>query len=98
MDEYWFDNFSPGELSKFDPGYIGECKDFKMDNVNPARFQMTITHSGSDGGQFDWARINTESDQRGAQNTFLCFFHNYLDDDSSETSGECVADVKQNLE
>merc|ERR1712180_115884 len=72
LDNVGKDDFNRGTISKFSDATIGNCNNYDLGNTK-AEISMKITHSGSDGGKFNWIQVFSDKGH------YQCFFSSNLD-------------------
>ena len=84
LDNFFKDDFEDGEVSSFYGDNLGGCENWQhVSGKEVKQVDMTIQHWGSDGARFDWVKVFSD------QGFFKCYFHKFLDGDSTETGINC---------
>merc|ERR1712038_366644 len=73
LDNVGKDDFNRGTISTFSGNNLGECENFDLSNTHSTDISMKLTHSGVDGGKFDWVQVFTDNGH------YECFFSAKLD-------------------
>merc|ERR1712168_1288527 len=82
LDNVGSDDYNRGTISTFAGSTIGNCNNYNMGNTRND-VSMKITHSGTDGGKFDWIKVYADSGH------YECLFSSTIDDGESETGHSC---------
>jgi len=82
LDNVGTDDFNRGTISTFAGSTIGNCNNYDLGNTKND-VSMKITHSGTDGGKFDWVQVFADSGH------YECFFSSNLDNGQTETGHSC---------
>jgi len=82
LDNVGTDDFNRGTISTFAGNTIGNCNNYDLGNTRND-VSMKITHSGTDGGKFDWVQVYADSGH------YECFFSSNLDNGQTETGHSC---------
>merc|ERR1712113_1383289 len=82
LDNVGTDDFNRGTISTFAGSTIGNCNNYDLGNTRND-VSMKITHSGTDGGKFDWVQVFADSGH------YECFFSSNLDNGQTETGHSC---------
>merc|ERR1712055_1063306 len=82
LDNVGSDDYNRGTISTFAGSTIGNCNNYDMGNTRND-VSMKITHSGTDGGKFDWVQVFADSGH------YECFFSSNLDNGQTETGHSC---------
>merc|ERR1712133_80983 len=78
LDNVGSDDFNRGTISTFAGDNIGNCNNYDLASTRND-ISMKITHSGTDGGKFDWVQVFSDNGH------YECYFSSELDDGQSET-------------
>merc|ERR1712033_46004 len=82
LDNVGSDDYNRGTISTFAGSTIGNCNNYDLGNTKND-VSMKITHSGTDGGKFDWVQVFADSGH------YECFFSSNLDNGQTETGHSC---------
>eukprot|EP00095_Tigriopus_kingsejongensis_P010511 maker-scaffold45_size475391-snap-gene-1.16 protein:Tk10511 transcript:maker-scaffold45_size475391-snap-gene-1.16-mRNA-1 annotation:"78" len=80
-------DFEEGNTDIFaGPSALGECYDFDLGSMTAAdNVEMTVYHSGSDGGQFDWIQVLTSENK-----IYRCQLGQFLDGTTFAPATACA--------
>ncbi|TRY80278.1 hypothetical protein TCAL_12947 [Tigriopus californicus] len=80
-------DYEEGSIDIFaGPSALGECYNFDLGTLGSASdISMTVYHSGSDGGKFDWIQVLTSSNQ-----IYRCQLGTFLDGTSLMEATGCT--------
>merc|ERR1712038_1011240 len=83
LDNIGQDDFNRGTISTFQGSSLGECHNFDLASTSFYDIHMKLTHSGVDGGKFDWVQVFTDNGR------YECYFSKKLDSNDSEDGHGC---------
>merc|ERR1712042_72942 len=84
LDNVGHDDYNRGTISTFSGSTIGQCNNFDLTSLTSSHdIHMKITHTGTDGGKFDWVQVFTDGGH------YECMFSAKLDHGDSETGHGC---------
>merc|ERR1712142_193740 len=84
LDNVGHDDFNRGTISTFTGTNIGKCNNFDLTSSTTSSYiHMKLTHTGTDGGKFDWVQVFTDGGH------YECYFSSNLDNGQSELGHGC---------